>query len=84
MSLIAKIEDILSVNHSKRSTPRNKLDYTLCLSLVSSTLSQSTNDETERLYSKYNILRPQKSVPLPQLSDNCRECRTLYFPVTAN
>lgn len=84
MLLITKIEDILSVNHSKRSNSPNKLDYTLCLSLLSSTLSQSANDETQRLYNKYNILRPQRSEPLTQLSEDYKECRKLYFPDIAN
>ena len=84
MFLISKIEDILSVNHSNQSKLSNKLDYTLCWSLVSSALSQSTSDETQRLYNKYNILRQQNSVPLPQLSEDYKECRKLYFPTTAN
>lgn len=84
MLLITKIEDILSTNHSKRSNSPNKLDYTLCLSLLSSTLSQSTNSETQRLYNKYNILKPQRSEPVTQVSEDYKECRKLYFPAIAN
>lgn len=46
-SLLQKIENILAVNHQKQLNSSPKMDYVLCLSLVSSLLENSTKDETE-------------------------------------
>jgi hypothetical protein len=48
-SLLAKIENILAANHQKQLNASPKMDYVLCLSLVSSLWENSTREETERV-----------------------------------
>ena len=61
MSLISKLEDILSTKHQPTPTCNSKMDYTLCLSLVSSVWSQSPSYETKRLCQKYGVEGDQLS-----------------------
>jgi len=58
MSLISNIEKILSINHKGEISSGSSMDYKLCLSLTSSVWSQSSREETDRLYEKYSVQKP--------------------------
>jgi len=58
MSLISRMEQILSANHQTQVKWSPKMDYTLWLSLVSSLWSSSNMEETSKLYQKHSIWKP--------------------------
>lgn len=57
LDLITKIEKILSTKHEAQVEAPPKMDYALCLNLVSSLWTQTPSQETERLYHKHKVLK---------------------------